>query len=171
MLHTFDASYLSQRQQCIPAAVNVGRWCLHAIHPAHPLLSPDGVPHRLGHTHATPVRDITLVSEGVAVFTPPNPWRSWNRFGRLETRKNTEAWSCDGQCVVVHQELLATAAHVCFHTVQVKVGRQRIGARVPFRSFRAVFCGLSSWMPVGCRPGSRSSRSSAASCDGADRWM
>lgn len=65
LLHTFDVTHLSHRQQCLQAAVNVGRWCLHAINPANPLLSP--ISHRLGHTstHVTPVRDVTLLSEGV----------------------------------------------------------------------------------------------------------
>ena len=65
MMHTFNLTNLLQRQQCIQAAVNVGRWCLHAINPTDPLLFP--IPYRLGHTDVNERRDITLMSEGIII--------------------------------------------------------------------------------------------------------
>ena len=65
MLHTFNVIDLSQRQQCIQAAINVGRWCLHAINQANPLLF--SIPYRLGHTDVSERRDITLMPEGIVI--------------------------------------------------------------------------------------------------------
>jgi hypothetical protein len=42
--------------------------------------------------------------------------QSWCRIGRLETKESADAaWSADGQCVVIDDSLIITAAHVCFY--------------------------------------------------------
>jgi len=55
-----------------------------------------------------------------AVAAAPPPFtRSrdyWRRCGRIETKlQASDEWSSDGQCVVVHPQLLLTAAHVLFY--------------------------------------------------------
>ena len=64
-LHTFDVNRLEQRLACIQVAVNVGRWCLHALAPSSELISP--VSHQLGRLLSSTRSDITLLSEGVVV--------------------------------------------------------------------------------------------------------
>lgn len=60
-LHTFNLNELSQRASCVTAAINVGRWALHAIQKQ--LVMP--VPFPIGQKQTNPRRDITLLSEGI----------------------------------------------------------------------------------------------------------
>lgn len=41
---------------------------------------------------------------------------AWCSIGRLETKESEEStWSDDGQCIVIDDSLIMTAAHVCFY--------------------------------------------------------
>eukprot|EP00386_Alphamonas_edax_P011171 GDKI01035523.1.p1 GENE.GDKI01035523.1~~GDKI01035523.1.p1 ORF type:complete len:552 (+),score=93.71 GDKI01035523.1:69-1658(+) len=60
-LDSFNISVPTQRLKCVQAAVNVGRWCVHAF----PLVS--CVRHPFGLTNSTDQRDITLLPKGCVV--------------------------------------------------------------------------------------------------------
>ena len=63
-LHTFDLRNIFERARCIRAAINVGRWALHALTTDN-LLSPVTFP--VGHKNKNARRELTVLSEGCIV--------------------------------------------------------------------------------------------------------
>jgi len=73
---------------------------------------------RSSDTASVPSPSLLLFNADGVSFTRSVP-NYWRQCGRVETKKkkddHDECWSSDGQCVVVHPQLLLTAAHVCFY--------------------------------------------------------
>jgi len=89
---------------------------------------------------------LSLVNADGVSFTRSVP-DYWRQCGRVETKKkkddHDEYWSSDGQCVVVHSQLLLTAAHVCFYDIALSTEEdQNASRKIPRTPIRTAAAGI-----------------------------